>query len=84
MRKVINGSLALTVAVAGIVAATSAYPSAFGFENARRPSQLAEQPTAPPRPLLQLAEQPTAPPRPVLQLAEQPTAPPRPVLQLMS
>ena len=69
MRKVINGSLALTVAVAGIVAATSAYPSAIGFGNARRPSQLAEQPVSPPRPLFQLAEQPVSPPRPLLQLA---------------
>ena len=84
MRKVINGSLALTVAVAGIVAATSAHPSANGFENARRPSQLAETGTAPPRPVLQLAETGTAPPRPVLQLAETGTAPPRPVLQLVS
>jgi hypothetical protein len=68
MRKVINGSLALTVAVAGIVAATSAYPSAFGFENGRRSSQLAEQTQSPPRPLLQLAEQTQSPPGPLLQL----------------
>ena len=86
MRKVITGSLALSVAVASIVAASPAHSSAIGFERTRPTVQFAEPPETTKRPVLQvaLAEPPETTKRPVLQFAEPPETTKRPVLQVVA